>query len=364
MKKVLKIGSAFIGVIVGAGFASGQEVLQYFTSFGLMGILGSVVATALFAFAGMTLVWLGSSMKTSSHKDVIYKISGRYLGAIIDYILIFTLFGVGVVMIAGAGSNLNQQFGVPVLAGTSLMTLLILLTGMLKVDRVVGIISGITPFLILFVVIISIYSFMNMDGSFAALDHIAKEQPTTLPNWFISGINYVSFNTAVGASMAIVMGGAENNKRTAALGGLVGGIGLGILILVSHLAIFSKIESVAGMDMPMLRIVNNLSPVLGTMMSIILFAMIFSTAISMFYSFVARFSKVGCPSFKRFFVGTMIVAFAASFVGFTDLVSYFYPLIGYLGLVLIAVLIYAPIRMKRIQKEEYNQSEAAAKKVV
>lgn len=148
MKKVLKIGSAFIGVIVGAGFASGQEVLQYFTSFGLMGIFGAVVATALFAFAGMTLVWLGSSMKTSSHKEVIYKISGRYLGAIIDYILIFTLFGVGVVMIAGAGSNLNQQFGVPVLVGTSLMTLLILLTGMLQVDRVVGIISGITPFMI------------------------------------------------------------------------------------------------------------------------------------------------------------------------------------------------------------------------
>ena len=50
-------------------------------------------------------------MRTTSHKDVIYKISGRYLGVVVDYIIIFTLFGVGVVMIAGAGSNLNQQFG-------------------------------------------------------------------------------------------------------------------------------------------------------------------------------------------------------------------------------------------------------------
>lgn len=364
MKRVLKIGSAFIGVIVGAGFASGQEVLQYFTSFGLMGIFGALVATILFAYTGMALVWLGSSMKMASHKHVIYKISGRYLGAIIDAILIFTLFGVGVVMIAGAGSNLNQQFGVPVIIGTSVMTLLILLTGMLKVDRVVGVIGSLTPFLIFFVVIISVYSFMNTDGSFLALDHIAREQPTTLPNWFISGINYVSFNTAVGASMAIVMGAAENDRKAAALGGLVGGIGLGILILVSHLAIFSKIDSVEGMDMPMLMIVNNLSPVLGTIMSIVLFAMIFSTAISMFYSFVARFSMVGTLHFKKFFTGTMVVAFAASFVGFTDLVSYFYPLIGYLGLVLIAVLIMAPIRMKRIQKEKYGESEADTKKVV
>ena len=38
MKRILLIASAFIGVIVGAGFASGQEVLQYFTSFGIMAL--------------------------------------------------------------------------------------------------------------------------------------------------------------------------------------------------------------------------------------------------------------------------------------------------------------------------------------
>lgn len=47
----------------------------------------------------------------------------------------------------------------------------------------------------------------------------------------------------------------------------------------------------------------------------------------------------------------MIVAFAftLSFVGFTELVAYFYPLIGYLGLVLIIVLIITPFRIKKIE---------------
>jgi len=49
MARILKIGFAFIGVIVGAGFASGQEILQYFTSFGTAGTLAAVVSTALFA---------------------------------------------------------------------------------------------------------------------------------------------------------------------------------------------------------------------------------------------------------------------------------------------------------------------------
>ncbi|SFE15547.1 Uncharacterized membrane protein YkvI [Lentibacillus persicus] len=347
MKKVLKIGSAFIGIIVGAGLASGQEILQYFTSFGLWGIAGAVVTTALFAYVGMMLVWLGSRSKKPSHKEVIYGISGRFLGLIIDYIIIFTLFGVGVVMIAGAGSNLNQQFGIPVFIGTTLLGILIILTGMLKINRVVSIISSITPFLIIFVVIVSIYSFVTMDGTFAGLDSIAKGHDTSLPNWFISAINYVSFNTAVGASMAIVTGTAEMDRKTAALGGLTGGIGLGLIILFSHLAIFAKIEEVGSKQLPTLAIVNDISPFLGVLMSVVLFAMIFNTGISMFYSFSTRFTEPGTKRFKIFFTITVIVGYFLSFVGFTDLVSSLYPFIGYLGLVLILVLIAAPFKIRK-----------------
>ncbi len=53
MKKSFQIGSAFIGIIVGAGFASGQEILQFFSSFGYVGIAGSILAAVLFAFLVM-----------------------------------------------------------------------------------------------------------------------------------------------------------------------------------------------------------------------------------------------------------------------------------------------------------------------
>ncbi|WP_099157477.1 YkvI family membrane protein [Virgibacillus ndiopensis] len=353
MKKILKIGSAFIGIIVGAGFASGQEVLQYFTSFGLIGTVGAIIATALFAYLGMTLVRLGSRLQTKSHREAVYKISGHYLlGIIVDYIIIFTLFGVGVVMIAGAGSTLEQQFGLPSLIGTILMTILVILTIMMNVDRVVAVIGSITPFLILGVIIVSIYSLLSMDASFSSLEPTAKEQPSALPNWFISGINYVSFNIAVGASMSLVMGGAERDEKTAKIGGLVGGLGLGILIILSHLAIYSKIEIVRNFDMPMLKIVDDISPVLGVVYSLILFGMIFNTAVSMFFAFGARFTEIGSNKYKMFVIITMIIAFAASFVGFTDLVAFFYPLIGYLGLFLIVALVYASIKMPSAKKEK------------
>nr|AIA18012.1 hypothetical protein [uncultured bacterium] len=347
MKKILTMGSAFIGIIVGAGFASGKEILQYFTSFGMLGIIGAIVSTALFAYLGMVLTRLGSRTRTTSHKDVIYNISGRYLGIIVDAIIIFTLFGVGVVMIAGAGSSLEQQFGLEPYIGSLLMVVLVLLTIMLNVDKVVGVIGSITPFLILTVIIVSVYCLVTMDTSFAVLDPIAVDVKTTLPNWFVSAINYVSFNIAVGASMTLVMGGTEKDEKTAAWGGFVGGLGLGVLILLSHLAIFSKIDTVGDADLPMLAIINGISPVFAIIMAFILYGMIFNTAVSMFYAFGARFVQIGTKQFKFFVFVTLIVGFILSFVGFTNLVAYFYPLIGYLGLFLVAALIFASFRLPK-----------------
>ncbi|MGO2547019.1 YkvI family membrane protein [Mammaliicoccus vitulinus] len=346
------IASAFIGVIVGAGFASGQEVLQYFTSFGVMGIFGGIITTALFAYVGMMLVWLGSKMKTDSHKEVIHKVTGKsafgsIVGWTIDLVIIFTLFGVGVVMLAGAGSNLSQQFGLAPIIGTLIMTVLILLAGMLKVEGVVKVIGNITPFLIVFIVIISVYSFFTVDTSFAELNKISDSYSSTLPNWFIASINYASFNTAVGASMAIVMGGAEKDSKIAGMGGLLGGLALGVMIILSHLAIFSKLDTVGDLDMPMLGIVNEISPILGVFMAIVIFGMIFNTGLGMFYAFASRFTFVGTNSFKIFYIVSVIVGLGLSSVGFTDLVAIFYPLIGYLGL----VLIYAPFKMKFGKKE-------------
>lgn len=352
MKKSLKMGSAFIGIIVGAGFASGQEILQYFTSFGYLGTIAAVIATALFAYLGMSLTRLGSRLQTISHKEAIFGISGKIIGTIVDYIIILTLFGVGVVMIAGAGSIFSQQFGLPAVLGSTVMAVIVMITIMLNVQKVIAIIGSITPFLVLAVMVLAIYSLSTMDSSFAVLNPIAKEQisalpswiPPVIPDWFLSAVNYVSFNIAVGASMAIVMGGTEKDEKIAARGGLIGGLGLGILIILSHLAIFSKVDVVGTAEMPMLQIADDISPILGVIMSFILFGMIFNTAVSMLFSFTARFAPLGTVKFRVLVIIVTVSAYILSFVGFTKLVNMFYPTIGFLGLFLVGALIVADIR--------------------
>jgi len=355
MKKVFLIGSALIGIIVGAGFASGQEILQYFTSFGKLGIFAAIVSTMLFSYIGMVLVWLGSKFKAQSHNDVIHKLTGgtlfgKVLAWVIDIVLIIALFGFGVVMLAGGGSNFEQQFGIPAVLGTLLMALLVFLFGMLRVDNVVKVIGNITPLLIIAILVVAVYCLFTISGTYTELTDIAKEHTSAVPNWFISGVNYVSLNISLGATMAIVMGGSEKSPKIAAWGGFVGGFVLGIMIMISHFAILSKIETVGDLPMPMLGLVNDISPILGVLMSIIIYLMIFNTCLGMFYSLATRFTTPETKQFKIFYILSILIGFAVSFAGFTDLMSLFYPFIGYLGLVLIVVLIYAPFKVKRLEK--------------
>src|SRR5699024_5519540 len=124
-------------------------------------------------------------------------------------------------------------------------------------------------------------------------------------------------------------------------------LSLGLVIVFSHLAIFSKVEVVASYDMPMLKIVDDISPILAIFMSFILFGMIFNTGVSMFYAFIARFFDMNKGTSNIAIIVTLLIGFVLSFVGFTELVAFFYNLIGYLGVFLMLVLMIAAIKMRK-----------------
>ncbi len=347
MKKSFQIGAAFIGVIVGAGFASGQEILQFFTSFGVIGIIGSLVATALFAFLGMNLTQLGSRLQTTSHQNVIYHICGRYLGIVVDIIITFFLFGVTVVMFSGAGAIFEQQFDIPGYFGSIIMAILTILTVTLSVQKVITLISAFTPFLLLLVIVITVYSVVNFDFSSADIEAVITKKNQGASHWLLGAVLYVSYNIAAGAAMLTVMGGTVKDEKVAAWGGIIGGLGLGLLILLINISMLTQLKEISSLSMPMLFLANNISPVIGTIMSIILLGMIYNTAVGMLYAFSARFIKPETTRFKGAVVLFGLAAYGASFIGFINLVGTVYPVMGYLGFTLIGAIIFAWAMRKR-----------------
>ncbi|HJG33564.1 Uncharacterized membrane protein YkvI [Jeotgalicoccus aerolatus] len=344
MKRSFQIGSAFVGLIVGAGFASGQEVMQYFTSFGMMGTIGGIVTALLFIFLGFTFARLGTNLKADSHKTVLYYIGGKYIGPILDIVITFFLFGVAVVMFAGAGSTFNQMFGISAAAGSVIMAIAVILTLLLNTNKIIGIIATITPYLIAIIFIILIYSIFTMDLSLAEADALAREETSATSNWLLSAFLYVSYNLAAGAALLIIMTGNERNKKVAGMGGILGGLMLGVLIILIHIAMLVRIDIVGGKEMPTLELASQIHPAVGLLTAIALLGMIYNTAVGMLYSFTVRFIAPESKSFRPAVIVIGILGFIASMVGFTTLVGSVYVVMGYLGFALIILAIAAWLR--------------------
>ncbi|WJY89369.1 hypothetical protein CCONF_04090 [Corynebacterium confusum] len=79
MKKALMLGMAYFNCTVGAGFASGQEMLQYYADFGWWGVIGAIIALVLMPLAAMIAMQYGSYFQATSHDRVFSSVSGKFL---------------------------------------------------------------------------------------------------------------------------------------------------------------------------------------------------------------------------------------------------------------------------------------------
>ncbi len=348
---------AFIGVVVGAGFASGQEAMQYFVAFGEWGLWGIALAAALMMVTGVSILQLGSYFQAVEHTAVYNKIASPVTAKILDWSTLVTLFSIGFVMFAGGGSNINQQFpSIPVWVGGTVMLILVLLVGLMDVDRVTRVIGTITPFIIVFVVLATGYTILTADVDFASLNTWAIDNVnTSLPNWWLSALNYTGLNVMTAVSMSIVIGGNFLDNRAVGIGGLIGGFLYLILLALLVFALFFEAKDVNGEDMPVLKLITGIHPVLGVLMTFVIYGMVFNTAIGMFYALGKRLTRNNPQRFYPVYAASCIIGFILSFIGFQSLVSNVYPILGYLGLLMIVVMVYNRIKNRGMLADESDR---------
>ena len=154
----LKVAATYIGTVVGAGFATGQEILQFFTKFGIMGLAGILVSTIMFILFGYIIMDLGKKLGAHSHLEIIKYSDNGMTGKIVDSIITFFLFGSFTSMIAGTGALFIQQFGLTSLMGNILMAVITAVTVLTGINGVINSISFVVPFLLAAVIGTSLFS--------------------------------------------------------------------------------------------------------------------------------------------------------------------------------------------------------------
>src|SRR5690606_29938298 len=111
------IASTYVGTIIGAGYASGQEILQFFNAFFEKGLISLVVATILFIVAAYVPMMLGKRLNCSEFEKVITLGKSQLPQKFSDIIVTFTLFSTLTIMIAASGTTFAQSFGWPLVVG-------------------------------------------------------------------------------------------------------------------------------------------------------------------------------------------------------------------------------------------------------
>ncbi len=345
-KKYRSIAFAYVGIIVGAGLTSGQDLLQYFLSFGAVGLLGVVLLAVLNVVFAKIILTLGSYYQADNHSEVLEQITHPKIHRFIDVVIVFSSFVMGFVMIAGAGANLNQVLDVPEWVGAVICSALVIIVAFMDFERITQALGVFTPIAIVMIVLIAVYSLLQGPFDFEAMDAAARTIPPAIPNLWLAAVNYFTICALAGVAMAFVLGGSVVRIGVAEKGGTLGGALIGMIVLLASVALFLNIIDVKDSSMPMLQIVENIHPALAAIYAGVIFALIFNTAFSLFYSSAKRFAPKNDRKMKAVLIGLVAAGFVCSFGGFKELISVMYPVLGYVGLVLLAVLVVAWIREK------------------
>lgn len=343
--KVTAFGMAatFIGTIIGAGFASGNEVLQYFVSWGWWGTGSIILATAGFFLFGLVSLQLGYKLKTDEYAEAINPTKNPLPKLYCDIMITITLFGTFIIMVAGAGGLVTKLFDIPPLVGSIGVGILVVLNLLWGIEGLVRVQEFMVPILIIGAILVGLWFVINPlpggnEGTYEVISSSYLQQ-----HWIINGILYVAFNFQLAIAVLVPLGNHAKNKQAILPGILAGAIGLGAGALMVYGAMMLNAAVVGQDPYPMVELAGNIHPSMRYIYSVLLFFGLYSTAISCFYGTVTRLSYI--PALKG--VNNIVLMAIISLVGvllsqfgFSDLVGQVYPILGFGGLVVMAIMIW------------------------
>lgn len=362
-KKVINIAGAFIAFLIGSGFATGQEVLQYFTSYGYYGILGAIVTLVLLLYVGVSFITVGQENKFEKGSDIYKYYCGEKLGTFFDYFSILFIYLSFTVMIAGAGATFNQHFGLPVYFGGITMVVLATATVLFGLNNIVDIIGKIGPAIVIISIALGLISiFQNMDGLASANEILPSLELTRAStNWFFAACSYVGFCMLWLAGFLSSIGATANSKKEAGRGAALGAIGFSVAVIIVALGLLACIEDVAGSLIPSLYLASNIHHLLATLFSFIIVAGIYTTAVPLLWSVSARFTEDKSPKFRKLTIGLASIGLIVGiWLPFDKLVNVVYVINGYVGIGLLLLMLIKSVR--RILENKSNDIDTNQKK--
>lgn len=339
---VLKAALLYAGTVVGAGFASGQEMLRFFGVHGSMGIWGAGLAGLLFAYLGAVILVTAVRLRAANYHVVLHHLLGGRLARAMDLFSLGMLVAMLGVMLAGSGAVFREQFGLPPISGVLVLALTVSIVIVTGLDGLVAVSAVLVPVKVALVSVVCISALLlGGEGVPPAGGTAAGPGGAMSGGWLFSAVLYVSYNLV--APVAVLSSlGCHLTRKQAWLGGMAGGLILGAAAGLVTLAVAAFYPAASRYQLPVLFLAGLLHPAMQPPISAVIWVAVFTTAVANAHGFASRIGPPGSRRYRTAGIGVTLAVIPLACADFATLVRLLYPLFGYGGLVLLAALLMRP----------------------
>ena len=332
MIEVISITLVIIGALIGAGFASGQEIFSFFYIYGKNGIYGILIMSILigiFIYKSLKIIYQKQVYNYNDFLNLFIK--NTKIRNVILWIVNVLLLVSFYIMVAGFGAYFEQEIGINRIIGSIVLNLLCVIVFFSNIKGVLKASNLIVPFLIFFIFFIGIKNIVQI----RTIDFYQMKN-----NWILSMLIYNSYNfillMPVLISLKKQITKEKNIKKVSIL--------VTIIILILSINIFflllnANIKEIENQEMPIVYIISNYFNKYKKIYAFIVLASIFTTAISVGIGFLQNISK-NSNSYPQFVLFMCITSLLMSNIVFSKLLNFIYPVFGYIGILQIVIIFF------------------------
>lgn len=321
---------AILSAIIGAGFASGREIISFFGKNGYLAIPFFLLVAGLFFFCFYLFSKLGKMIKPKSIADMTSAMFGK-VGVFVDFMFILCTFITLSSMLAGSDAIGTIIFGASynfcyISIITAMLTVLVVYFGLKYIYKIANAIVPPTIAIILAVLV--------------AFLIVGPKQQVSQYNIAFNGFSaviscflYVSMNVFTNIFIIAKSSQYMNKKQIGIASAICASVLLCLLVLVV-VAVMRGGDAIFSSDMPMLAIATGLGGWLGVLYAVMLWLSIFTTLCIAGYTIMAWLNRYIKNKFICSVI-TLTLGFIFSRFGFSNIVDIFYPIEGIFGALLI-----------------------------
>ncbi|WP_442599290.1 YkvI family membrane protein [Neobacillus sp. D3-1R] len=334
-----QIAAVYVGTVVGAGFATGREIVEFFSRFGFFGFISILMSGYLLIFLGSKLMRTAAIIGAKSYQEFNEYLFGKYIGMFINVLMLFMLLGVCAVMLSGAGAIFQEQLGINKMIGIIVTIALSFIVMLVGIKGIFAVNTFVVPMMISFSVLLMILSIKmpNFIENFLFIPFVEDGWKTV-----ITPFSYSALNLGLAQAVLVPVASEIKDDRTIRWGGILGGIALTLILISSHITLV-MLPNLESYEIPMAVIMKNIASGLYWIFILIIYGEIFTSVIGNVFGLERQLKRyIAMPSIVIVCFIFMVTYFI-SLVDYSTLLSYLYPLFGYISLLFFILLWMKPL---------------------